>query len=243
MKRTSTMGCSLALVLLLLTTGCMVPMSKYKALEAERDRLAKLIDERERDLSSAQDAFRKRFEDTSRQLDLYKKQAGASQAEAEAARKALEEEARKTKEFEDQIRALGVGEVRDGRLVLQGSLLFKLGEDTITPQGKRALDKIADAFKAKDVLIQIDGHTDTTPIVKPQTKQAHGDNMGLSAHRAIAVCRYLASKGIAERNMFVRAFGLSWPVASNTTPESKAKNRRVEILFIPGAMVPRTPAK
>jgi flagellar motor protein MotB len=243
MQANRMLTCILASGLLLLTTGCMVPLSKYKALEAERDRLTQLLDEREQDLSAAQDAFRKRFEDASRQLELYKQQAGDSEAEADEARKKLEDARKQAKQFEDQIKALGVGEVRDGRLVLQGSLLFALGEDSITSQGKRVLDKVAGAFKGKDVLIQIDGHTDTTPIVKSKTKQAHGDNMGLSAHRAIAVCRYLASKGIAERNMFIRGFGPSWPVASNATAASKAKNRRVEILFIPSSLVKRPAPK
>ena len=224
---------------LLLTAGCLVPQSKYKALEAERDRLIKLLEERENDLSAAQDSFRKRFEDVSRELDLYKTQAGASKAEADKAAKELEAARKKAKEFEDQVRAIGVGEMRDGRLVLQGSLLFEFGKDTVSSQGARVLDKIAGAFKGKDVLIQIDGHTDNVPVKRAATLKAHGDNMGLSAHRALAVFRHLARKGIAERNMFIRGFGPSWPVASNATPASQGKNRRVEILFIPSSLVRR----
>jgi chemotaxis protein MotB len=234
---------TLPLALLVLATGCMVPMSKYKRLEAERDRLNQLLEEREQDLSAAQDAFRKRFEDVSRELELYKAQAGSSKSEADQALKDLEAARKKAKEFEDQIKALGVGEVRDGRLVLQGALLFELGKADVSAQGARVLDKIAAAFKGKDVLIQIDGHTDNVPVKKAGTLKLYGDNMGLSAHRALAVFRHLAKRGIAERNMFVRGFGPSWPVASNATPPSRAKNRRVEILFIPSSMVPRAKAK
>ena len=39
--------------------------------------------------------------------------------------------------------------------------------------------------------------------------------------------------------MYVRGFGSTWPVASNATAAGKTRNRRVEILFIPSAMVPR----
>jgi len=226
-------------IALVAASGCVVPLSKYRALEAERDRLSQLLDEREKDLAAAQDSFRKRFEDVSRQLELYKQQAGTSRAEAQKAQAELDAARKKAKEFEDQLRALGVGEVRDGRLVLQGALLFDLGKATVTKRGAAILDKIAAAFKGKDVLIQIDGHTDSVPVKKPATKKLHTDNMGLAAHRALAVFRYLASKGIPERNMFVRAFGPHWPVASNATPAGRARNRRVEILFIPASMVPR----
>jgi len=241
--RTRRLAALALLGLFLFAQGCVVPVSKYRKLQEEHDRLAKLLEEREGDLSRAQDSFRKRTEDLSRQLDLYQKQASASKTEADAAHKALEEARKKTESFENELKALGVGEVRDGRLVLQGSLLFGLGDDAVTPQGRHALDKIAAAFKSKDVLIQINGHTDNIPVKKAKTKAAHGDNMGLSAHRAIAVCRYLARRGIPERKMFIRAFGATWPVASNTTPAGQAKNRRVEILFIPSVMVPRPTPK
>lgn len=224
---------------LLAAAGCVVPLSKYKALEADRDRLSQLLDEREKDLAAAQDSFRKRFEDVSRQLELYKQQAGTSRTEAQKAQAELEAARKKAKEFEERLRALGLGEVRDGRLVLQGALLFDLGKDTITKRGAAVLDKIAAAFKGKDVLIQIDGHTDNVPVKKPETRKLHTDNMGLSAHRALAVFRYLASRGIPQRNMFIRAFGPQWPVASNANSTGRARNRRVEILFIPSSLVRR----
>lgn len=236
---------SLALVagLLAPSAGCLVPKSKYDKLQAERDRLSNLLDERESELVTAQDTFRSRVDELSRELDLYKKQATGSKEEAEAARQELAEARKKYEQYERELEALQIGQVRDGRLVLEAALLFPLGSADLSPQGKRALDKVARAFKGKDVLIQVDGHTDNTPIVKPDTKKAHGENMGLSAHRALAVYRYLASKGIAERNMYIRAFGESWPVASNRTAADKAKNRRVEITFIPARLVPRPGAK
>ena len=234
---------SLLLALLVATPGCLVTKRTYNKLKADNDRLAKLLDERESELAGAQDSFRKRLADLSREIDLYKKQATGSKADAAKARAALDAASKQAKMFEDQIRALGVGEVRDGRLVLQAALLFPLGEAALSNQGKLALGKVAAAFKGKDVLVQIDGHTDTTKIVKPITKKLHVDNMGLSAHRALAVARYLASQGIAERNMYIRGFGPSWPVASNATPASKQRNRRVEILFIPASMVPRPKAR
>jgi len=243
MKPTRLIPLALAAGLLVSASGCLVPKKKYTKLEADRDRLAALLEERESELVGAQDTFRKRVDDLSRERDLYKTQATGSKAEAEKTRKDLAEARKKYEQFQRQLEALDIGEVRDGRLVLQASLLFPLGSDILSAQGKRALDKVAGAFKGKQVFIQIDGHTDTTPIVKAATRKAHGGNMGLSAHRALAVFRHLRSKGLAERSMYIRGFGPSWPVASNTTAVSKAKNRRVEILFIPAAMIPRPKPK
>lgn len=225
---------------LVLSTGCVVPQAKFKAVQAENDNLKKLLDEKEKEINTQQDSFRKRFEDVSRQLDLYKKQAAAPKPETEKAVKALNDE---TKRFEDQVRALGIGDVRDGRLVLQGELLFEPGKTSISKKGEQALDKIAAAFKGRDVLIQVDGHTDATPLKRPASVKAYGDNMGLAADRALAVFRYLVKKGIPEKNLFIRSFGASWPVASNATEASRARNRRVEILFIPGSMIPRPDVK
>lgn len=223
-----------------LVTGCLVPASKYKALQSENESLKKLLDEKEKEINTQQDIFRKRFEDASRQLEIYKKQATAPKPETEKAVKAIDEERKK---WEDQIRALGIGDVRDGRLVLQGELLFESGKTTISKKGEAALDKIAAAFKGKDVIIQIDGHTDSVPLKRPATVKAYGDNMGLAAERALAVFRYLVKKGIPERNMFIRSFGGSWPIAGNATEASRAKNRRVEILFVPASLVPRHEGK
>ena len=232
-----------AIAVLLGASGCLVPKSKYTKLEAENARINGLLNERDSELAAAQDTFRKRMDDLSREIDLYKAQSGAKAGELTKIKQELDKAQAEAKRLQDEAAALGVGEMRDGRLVLQASLLFSLGSDTLSPQGSRALDKIAGAFKGRDVLIQIDGHTDNTPIVKAATRTAHGDNLGLSAHRALAVFRYLLSKGVAERNMYVRGFGPSWPVTSNATAASKARNRRVEILFIPATMVRRPTAK
>jgi flagellar motor protein MotB len=241
MRTKGTVALAMFPALLLLATGCMVSQSKYKALEAERDGLAKQLEERDKDLAAVQDSFRKRFEDASRELEAYKKQAAA--AKTETTDKTIKAADTERKKLEDQIRALGIGEVRDGRLVLQGSLLFTVGKATVSKDGEKALDKIATAFKGKDVLIQIDGHTDSQPVKSAVARRLYEDNMGLAADRALAVYRYLARKGIHERSMFVRSLGGLSPIASNATEAGRGKNRRVEILFIPSSLIPRSAEK
>jgi chemotaxis protein MotB len=217
--------------------GCLVTKTKYTQLQEDRDRLAELLEQRESDLTAAQDSFRQRLNTAQQELQAYKQQGG--EAATEEASQEMDPTQKLAAQMEREVKNLGVGQVRDGRLVLQDTLVFQSGSAKLSTSGRRALDKVAQAFRGKDVLIQIDGHTDSTPIAKASTKKLHGDNMGLSAHRAIAVYRHLASKGIKERNMYVRGFGAGWPVASNATNVSKAKNRRVEILFIPAALAPK----
>ncbi len=229
----------LLLAAMLPLQGCLVTKTKYTQLQEDRDRLAELLEQRESDLTAAQDSFRQRLNTAEQELQAYKQQGSEAKEAATEARQEMDQTQTLAAQMEREVKNLGVGQVRDGRLVLQDTLVFQSGSARLSTSGRRALDKVAQAFRGKDVLIQIDGHTDSTPIAKASTKKLHGDNMGLSAHRAIAVYRHLASKGVKERNMYIRGFGAGWPVASNATNVSKAKNRRVEILFIPAALAPK----
>ena len=54
----------------------------------------------------------------------------------------------------------------------------------------------------------------------------------LSVRRAEAVKAYLVSKGIEPNRIYTEGKGLTQPIASNSTAEGRAKNRRVEIEVI-----------
>ena len=74
--------------------------------------------------------------------------------------------------------------------------------------------------------IRVEGNTDNL-----------GDeswNQGLSERRAQAIVDYLVSRGIDARRIVAQGNGSSKPVASNKTAEGRARNRRTDILFIPG---------
>jgi outer membrane protein OmpA-like peptidoglycan-associated protein len=74
--------------------------------------------------------------------------------------------------------------------------------------------------------VRIEGNTDN--VGEPD------DNQTLSEHRAQAILEYLVSRGIAANRLVARGNGLRHPVATNTTPEGRAQNRRTDILFIKG---------
>lgn len=54
-----------------------------------------------------------------------------------------------------------------------------------------------------------------------------------SVQRAQAVYRYLVQSGVERKRIVILASGPAMPVASNDTPQGRAKNRRVELYVFP----------
>jgi outer membrane protein OmpA-like peptidoglycan-associated protein len=103
---------------------------------------------------------------------------------------------------------------------------FQFGTEVsaLTEAQKELLNALADVLRDRpDTRIILRGHTDTV-----------GDaayNMQLSIERAESVADYLIGEGISSSRMTVRGYGETQPIASNETPEGKAKNRRVEFVL------------
>ena len=72
-----------------------------------------------------------------------------------------------------------------------------------------------------EMRIKIIGHTDSVG--------SDSYNQKLSFNRAKSVIRYLQSKGIAKDRMVPEGFGEKYPIDTNSTPEGRFHNRRVEI--------------
>ncbi len=120
-----------------------------------------------------------------------------------------------------------------GAVRWKADLLFPLGSDKLanTEDVQGALQKFAeivqsDAATGFDVIVV--GHTDTTPIVKPETLAEHPTNWHLSVHRSIAVMQMLSEDGVPEGHMGVMGYSKYRPISGD-----KAKNRRVEIYLVP----------
>jgi len=123
-------------------------------------------------------------------------------------------------------------EMRDGKVYisLSDKLLFKSGAATVEKKGEEALQKVAEVLnKNQDVSIAIEGHTDNVPVKTAIYK----DNWDLSAARATNVVRLLTSFGMDAKRLTASGKGEYFPIASNDTPEGKAKNRRTEIVLTP----------
>ncbi len=111
-----------------------------------------------------------------------------------------------------------------------GDVLFASGKVELRSTAKRTLSDIASVLNSDygGQTVRIEGYTDSDPIRKSKWK----DNKELSAQRALAVERYLASQGVNDERMYSAGFGEADPRASNSTAAGKAQNRRVEIVVI-----------
>jgi outer membrane protein OmpA-like peptidoglycan-associated protein len=106
-------------------------------------------------------------------------------------------------------------------LVLEG-VNFVTNSAELTPESKAILDHVAQSLKDwPGVKVEIEGHTDS--VADPAY------NMDLSQRRAESVLHYLESRGVASSRLSARGYGETHPIASNDTPEGRAKNRRVEL--------------
>jgi outer membrane protein OmpA-like peptidoglycan-associated protein len=72
-----------------------------------------------------------------------------------------------------------------------------------------------------DATVTVSGHTDNVGNV--------ASNTALSERRAAQIKEYLVGQGFAADRISVVGRGPSVPMADNSTPEGRAKNRRVEI--------------
>jgi len=124
-------------------------------------------------------------------------------------------------------------EIRDGKLYvsLAEKLLFKSGSAVVDKKGQDAITKLAEVLaKQPDIDILIEGHTDPVPIKTECVK----DNWDLSVLRATAIVRILKeNKNIAPSRLIPSGRSEFVPIASNESPEGKAKNRRTEIILAP----------
>lgn len=107
-------------------------------------------------------------------------------------------------------------------VVLEG-ITFKQNSAVLTEEAMVILNNIAKILKENPKLkIQIHGHTDSIGNAIA--------NQRMSLARARAVRTYLMKKGIAGKRLVALGFGFAKPIATNSTEEGRAKNRRVEFV-------------
>ena len=106
------------------------------------------------------------------------------------------------------------------------STLFATDSAAVGAQGQNDLYTIARNLQQyPDSTIQVVGHTDSTGSA--------AYNQDLSQRRAVAVASVLRENGVPSNRIVAVGRGEDQPIASNLTPEGRAKNRRVEIIIRP----------
>ena len=107
---------------------------------------------------------------------------------------------------------------------VSATALFDFDKYALKPEGKEAIHGIDEEIKSSDskvIDINVVGYTDSIGTEEY--------NQELSVRRANAVKEFMVSEGIDPGIIDVKGMGEADPVASNSTAEGRAQNRRVEI--------------
>lgn len=114
------------------------------------------------------------------------------------------------------------------RIDINESLLFAAGSAELAGDAKGILSEIAELIERNNHAIQVEGHTDNTPI----HNATFFSNWELSAVRASSVVRMFSSLGIADTRLSALGFGSTQPISDNDNPLGRAKNRHVSIMIL-----------
>ena len=112
-------------------------------------------------------------------------------------------------------------------LTLKGAILFDSGKAELKQEILPTIDKLAMIIERyAESTIEIEGHTDNVPIHNSHFES----NDVLSSYRALAMFNYLLAHTDLDPALLKHSGrGEYIPVADNSTPEGRAKNRRIEI--------------
>lgn len=113
------------------------------------------------------------------------------------------------------------------QLTLKGALLFDSGSDQLREEAEPIVSKLGQILERyAESTIEIEGHTDNVPIHSAR----FANNNELSSARALCVFDYFVENTSLRPEMIKHSGrGEYVPIADNSTPEGRAKNRRVEI--------------
>jgi outer membrane protein OmpA-like peptidoglycan-associated protein len=108
------------------------------------------------------------------------------------------------------------------QIVILEQVKFATGSATILPASDAVLTAVLDVLTQHPDIqhLRIEGHTDNVG--------AGAMNKALSTRRAASVVAWLVKHGVDASRLSSQGFGMERPIDSNTTPEGRQNNRRVE---------------
>ena len=118
---------------------------------------------------------------------------------------------------------------------LQGELKITIKDKILFPEGGFKLNSKADQVLAKmaptlsgfkNTKVVVRGYTDNVAIGSELRREGITTNLDLSSKRADNVVDYLVRKGVDQNLISAQGMGETNPVASNSTPDGRAQNRR-----------------
>lgn len=114
------------------------------------------------------------------------------------------------------------------RITLNGALLFESGSAELTPEAMPLIENISKMLNIyTSNIIDVEGYTDNVPI----NSAKYESNDVLSMYRALYVANHIRefATAVDPANVVSTGRGAYNPIADNSTPEGRARNRRVEI--------------
>jgi outer membrane protein OmpA-like peptidoglycan-associated protein len=133
------------------------------------------------------------------------------------------------KKLREQTAGTGIDVTRDGdNLILNmpSNVTFAVDSSAVSPAFQTTLGNVANTLsRYEKSYVDVLGHTDSTG--------ADAYNQSLSERRAESVANFLANSGVQRARLATRGYGESQPIATNSTEQGRAANRRVEIKIVP----------
>lgn len=134
-----------------------------------------------------------------------------------------------TNPFPDASGTINFQNIEGGFKITFGhGMLFRSGSAALRDEARPFLADIAKFIRVSGYQVFVDGHADSVPI----HTDSYPTNEALSLARAYTIVEYLTKEeGLSAQLLAVAGYGESRPVATNSTEEGRAKNRRVEMIF------------
>ncbi|GAB3044142.1 flagellar motor protein MotB [Parafrigoribacterium mesophilum] len=105
---------------------------------------------------------------------------------------------------------------------------FETSSAILTAQAGQILDAVSPTLVKADHDISVEGHADYRKSIYP-----YPSNWELSADRAVHVLRHLVEQGgVPQQRIAAVGFGSARPIATGTSPQELAANRRVDIVVL-----------
>lgn len=127
--------------------------------------------------------------------------------------------------FREVVKDITLKPIKIGAVVALRNIFFEYNSATLLPESYPELNRVYKILiDNPTVKLELSGHTDSIG--------GHEYNMRLSQQRAESVRNYLLEKGISPSRLIAKGYGLTKPIAPNSTEEGRALNRRVEMKIL-----------
>ncbi len=224
-----------------------IELAETERQRAELEAEVETLNTRIAALQDEKSALNAELDEARGDLELYESRKGSLEEALEANRSELDELREARRQTEERLQVyrqvaeqlasmIEAGQlsvtIREGRMVINmdDDILFASGRTNIQNEGQEALAELAEILQDIDGRnFLIAGHTDNVPIRSGR----FSSNWELSTARAVEVVQFLQEEGVEPRVLAAAGYGEYDPIASNEEAETRALNRRIEIVLMP----------